>query len=142
MYPQIDKPFQCIDIYSRKPSVALWVHPFTCSRAFTEHITWTLYLIVKKPYLALREIRFLRTFTFWKDSHLGIVNVYDMSSLQYLSKSFAFSSKVTLPNIKKMSYKGDISIILTILQWLSLSFYFLSVLSTCLYRLGRISLVL
>ena len=28
VYPQIDDPFQCIDIYNRKALVALWVHPF------------------------------------------------------------------------------------------------------------------
>ena len=29
MYPLIDKPFRCIDIYSRKAFVALWVQPLT-----------------------------------------------------------------------------------------------------------------
>ena len=29
MYPQIDKHFKCIDIYSSKAIVALWVHPYT-----------------------------------------------------------------------------------------------------------------
>ena len=29
MYPQIDNPFRCINIYSRKASVALCVQPFT-----------------------------------------------------------------------------------------------------------------
>ena len=28
VYPQIDDPFRCIDIYYRKACVALWVHPF------------------------------------------------------------------------------------------------------------------
>ena len=28
VYPQIDEPFRCIDIYNRKASVPLWVHPF------------------------------------------------------------------------------------------------------------------
>ena len=28
VYPQIDEPFGCIDIYSSKAIVALWVHPF------------------------------------------------------------------------------------------------------------------
>ena len=29
MYPQIDKPLRCINIYSCKAFVALWVHPFS-----------------------------------------------------------------------------------------------------------------
>ena len=28
VYPQIDKPFRCIDIYNPKAFLALWVHPF------------------------------------------------------------------------------------------------------------------
>ena len=28
MYPQIDKHFRCINIYSSKTIVGLWVHPF------------------------------------------------------------------------------------------------------------------
>ena len=28
MFPQIDKHFRCIDIYSSKAIVGLWVHPF------------------------------------------------------------------------------------------------------------------
>ena len=27
LYPQIDKPFRCINIYSRKASIALWYTP-------------------------------------------------------------------------------------------------------------------
>ena len=27
VYPQIDKPFRCIDIHNRKAYIALWVHP-------------------------------------------------------------------------------------------------------------------
>ena len=34
MYPQIDKPFRCIDIYNRKASIALLVQPLTlCARS-------------------------------------------------------------------------------------------------------------
>ena len=29
VYPQINKPFRCIDIHNRKAYIALWVHPFT-----------------------------------------------------------------------------------------------------------------
>ena len=29
VYPQIDEPFRCIDIYNRKASVVLWLHPFS-----------------------------------------------------------------------------------------------------------------
>ena len=29
VYQQIDEPVRCIDIYNRKASVALWVHPLT-----------------------------------------------------------------------------------------------------------------
>ena len=29
VYPQIDKPFRCINIYNPKVSVARWVHPLT-----------------------------------------------------------------------------------------------------------------
>ena len=28
VYPQIDEPFRRVDIYNRKASVPLWVHPF------------------------------------------------------------------------------------------------------------------
>ena len=28
VYPQIDKPFRCIDIYNSKAYITLWVHPF------------------------------------------------------------------------------------------------------------------
>ena len=39
----------------------------------------------------------LMTFMFWKRRHKCFVNVYDMSLLQYLSKTFTCSSKVTVP---------------------------------------------
>ena len=41
VYPQIDKPFRCIDIYNPKASVALWVHPFI-------QILWQLYHWIEK----------------------------------------------------------------------------------------------
>ena len=37
VYPQIDKPFRCIDTYSRKAPVPLWVHPFS-RNAQWEHL--------------------------------------------------------------------------------------------------------
>ena len=38
VYPQIDDPFRCINIYNRKAFVALWVHPCMCN------IQYELYL--------------------------------------------------------------------------------------------------
>ena len=32
VYPQINEPFRCIDMCNRKPSVVLWVHPFTLTQ--------------------------------------------------------------------------------------------------------------
>ena len=32
LYPQIDEPFRCVDIYNRKASVPLWVHPFRVTK--------------------------------------------------------------------------------------------------------------
>ena len=49
---------------------------------------------------SLCETRPLRTFDFGKRA-IKLINVYDTSPLQYLSKTFTCSSKVTLPNIRK-----------------------------------------
>ena len=37
-----------------------------------------------RAYITLREVRPLRTFKFWKESHEGFVDVYDMLPLQYI----------------------------------------------------------
>ena len=55
MYPQIDKPFRCIDIYSAKPSVALWVHPLSeCWRFYVFSLSreqvWTLSVLGDRIY--------------------------------------------------------------------------------------------
>ena len=34
VYPQIDEPFRCIDIYNRKASGPLWVHPLREEKLF------------------------------------------------------------------------------------------------------------
>ena len=55
VYPQIDTPFQCIDIYNHKASVALWVHPLKVAYSYVKkektstsyfYITCTLNLYV------------------------------------------------------------------------------------------------
>ena len=38
VYPQIDEPFRCIDIYNRKASVPLWVYPLTHQNTFDGNI--------------------------------------------------------------------------------------------------------
>ena len=43
----------------------------------------------------------LRTFSFRKRAIKVFVNMYDISPLQYLFKTFTYSSKVTLLNISK-----------------------------------------
>ena len=44
MYPQIDKPFRCIDIYNRKAYIALWVHPFTLTQSTQSGLVSTVSL--------------------------------------------------------------------------------------------------
>ena len=41
VYPKIDEPFRCIDIYNRKASVVLWVHPFMIDHgSMKEYSVW------------------------------------------------------------------------------------------------------
>ena len=52
MYPLIDKPFRCIDIYSRKAFVALWVQPYSlpwhCPMILPYSISLSLVLVIRK----------------------------------------------------------------------------------------------
>ena len=64
MFPQIDKPFVCIDIYNRKAPVALWVHPLTqsLSHSLTHSTSKPSPCHEALPHAAMKWLIFLR---FW-----------------------------------------------------------------------------
>ena len=96
-------------ITQREPQCKPLVHGLCCVSSIGTHLGHVDFMLFVSILLQLATQcahtfwwnMGLRMFEFWKGSHSGLVNVYNVSPSKYLSKTFTSSSKVILPYIRK-----------------------------------------